>query len=914
MTENVRASITERYVRRTFSPDNQQVLSRGGARLAPAAGGLTSGQALAIQLALIAGQHIISRFFKKRTRIRPTKPGPQNVALEWDTNAPELHVTGKNIRMGGKVLFAYPEEGHLHLACHITKGATNPPPQFYLWLNGRRIKMIRMPNQVDEANRPSHYEPAGDQYGFQGTIRIYWNGRADGTQGAELERATRGASVEEIQRNRRIYGRDNPWQQATHRLEGMTWFHVILNFSKGNIALPGSVFQENTPIGTVYRLDDRNANNQLRGTSKKDTGVASIPNLTFEIPTGLSLPALGTARKGFGANNAAQAILYLIKELTGLDDTDIDMEVAEAAADYIEGQRNAYIDPMAFNGVTESTDDPLRLLQIFETITNGDVAYENGKLVLLPGRHLTGAAIRGLITGKDLLGQQRIRTTINVAQRYNVCRFKLETCAQSEYNGTIQLADVVDEALGTRDREPIIEELQPAQYINDYTQAQQIARTRARLYTSRQPILIELPYTKEYNSWRLGQGFQLLLEDSGIDEAKTYRIISKSKKPNYSLTFEAVLQPDQDAWAIGAADSYDDFSEVPGEDVVLAQLPAVMFVDQPAPIGTWYKRIDLQDSSGTTISSVQFWYETLQRENVQIEGRWRPLDESDQPEGDWREAVTTYPAIQGTAWIPNIDSLKPVEIQARFRDEDNQTGPWSPDPAQKVDIDRPIPDMPALLNAWDIPALESAILLWPPPPPEFVPFLKYTFVEWGTLTNEGTFVQIGTTSDDNNAHRVEDLTADTAYRARIAYVGTNDKMGPLFEHDFRTDSIRGDQYEQSCFWQGGAGGVVQTLGEDTDAQKTNRTYLPTFDGRACVPMPPRPTQILTDVWLVTRTFSPDARTATSWRPQYSIASFEFAEVEQADPGPPRNVRLSIETEGAPPRLGRTRLWWADRWL
>ena len=791
MTESVRSSITERYVRRTFNPSNQRVLSRGGAQLTPAAG-LSTGQGIALQLGLLAGQHIINRFFKKRTRINVAPPGPQNVAIKWDPNAAAQIIIGKKVRAGGKVLFAYKEEGHLHLAVHVTQGATHPPPEFYIWLNGRRIKLIRIPNEVD-ATRPSHYEPTGTQYGFQGCIRIYWNGRADGTEGAELERATSPTTQAEFDRNERIYGRSRPWRQATHRLHGMTWFHVILNFSKRGIALPGTVRQANTPIGTLHNLDDINANNQLKGNSKKDTNVTGIPNLTFELPTGISLPALGTARKGFGANNAAQAIHYLLKTLTGLGDDDIDAAQAAAAASYIETQRRNYIDPMAFNGVTDFNHDPLRLIQIFETITNGDAAYENGKLVLLPGRHLSGNDIRGTITGKDLMSQQRVRTTINVAQRYNVCRFKMETCAQSQYNGTIQIADVVDEALGNRDREAIIEELQPAQYVNDYTQAQQIARTRARLYASRQPILIELPYTKEYNSWRLGQGFNMLLPDSGIDEARTYRIIAKVKKPNYSLAFEAVLQPEQDAWAIGEAASYDAFSEVPGDDVLLAQLPAITFVDQPDPIGTWYERQDNKfTKTGQYRSFIRYWYESLQRENTIIEGRWKPLNAAGQPEGEWIESTTTEPASQGVAWISDIDPLTDIIIQARFRDEDGQTGPWSPEEPQKIPIVRATPVPPNVARAYDIPALDYATLFWPVPPPDFVPFLKHTHVEWGSLAEDGTYTKLGETNDENNVHRITGLQANSRYRARIAYVNTDDIKGAILNHDFTTNKEQED--------------------------------------------------------------------------------------------------------------------------
>ena len=103
--------------------------------------------------------------------------------------------------------------------------------------------------------------------------------------------------------------------------------------------------------------------------------------------------------------------------------------------------------------------------------------------MLLPGQHLTNEQIRGTITGKQIMEGSRIKTTLAAADRYNACRFRLETCSQSEFNGAIQIPDVISQTLVNRDGQTIVEELlQPAAFVNSYIQAQQIARTRTRLY------------------------------------------------------------------------------------------------------------------------------------------------------------------------------------------------------------------------------------------------------------------------------------------------------------------------------------------------------------------------------------------------------------------------------------------------
>ena len=146
-----------------------------------------------------------------------------------------------------------------------------------------------------------------------------------------------------------------------------------------------------------------------------------------------------------------------------------------------------------------------------------------------------------------------------------------------------------------------------------------------------------------------------------------------------------------------------------------------------------------------------------------------------------------------------------------------------------------------------------------------------------------------------------------------------------FEDEIRTKilvnindpiTITGEQaatYRQECYWLGPEGGVVQTLPQQTDEEKTNRNFLPTFDGRTCTPMPGTPTERLRAIWLIARTYSSLATLATNWEPQRIIDRFEEDPATEDPPGPPRNLaevprkttKSVIGIEWDPPNTGGT---------
>ena len=49
----------------------------------------------------------------------------------------------------------------------------------------------------------------------------------------------------------------------------------------------------------------------------------------------------------------------------------------------LDGSRDFNVRQFGFAGVIEESDNPLRVLQAIETIWNGNVGYQDGKMVLL---------------------------------------------------------------------------------------------------------------------------------------------------------------------------------------------------------------------------------------------------------------------------------------------------------------------------------------------------------------------------------------------------------------------------------------------------------------------------------------------------------------------------------------------------
>ena len=133
--------------------------------------------------------------------------------------------------------------------------------------------------------------------------------------------------------------------------------------------------------------------------------------------------------------------------------------------------------------------------------------------------------------------------------------------------------------------------------------------------------------------------------------------------------------------------------------------------------------------------------------------------------------------------------------------------------------------------------------------------------------------------------------------ARFAWIITRSRQGAgATWTTWGTPTMIGEtatQYTQNCYWVGGPGGVVQTLPTQTDAQKINADYLPSFDSRVCTATPGTPTATLQAAWLVQRIYSSNATLATDWQPVRVVREYEASLLTFA----PGDTEISVESGG-----------------
>ncbi len=100
------------------------------------------------------------------------------------------------------------------------------------------------------------------------------------------------------------------------------------------------------------------------------------------------------------------------------------------------------------------------------------------------------------------------------------------------------------------------------------------------------------------------------------------------------------------------------------------------------------------------------------------------------------------------------------------------------------------------------------------------------------------------------------------------------------------------QRPQRAYWTGPSD-PYPTIADQTDGEKTNEHFRPTLDGRPAHVQPPAATAQQPAVWLLLRTWSPDAALATNWYPAQIVDRYQAP--VPAPPAPegvrvPRNER------------------------
>ena len=497
---------------------------------------------------------------------------PDHKAMVWEPNPPGLNVLGRDVDVGGKVLYALwkgGEEDHedskrVDFVIGVCIGPLEEPAiELAVNIGGRPYRFVRQVPSIasddtyGQSPPKAHYEPE-DGSVLEGCARAYLNFAADGAQGQELQNWARVAPH---------WWSGNtlwvpPWS-ASHRLNGIAWIHLILNLSEEGIG--GNRFSPNG--------------------KQKLTGITSIPSVSFRIPKGRTLEKVPDAGSSdtdpvAGSRNSARAALWLLRDYIDLDDKYIDLDSARNAearcAD--EQVRGSYtIGQFDISGVVEETDEPLRLLQTLETTWNGFIGYQDGQVVQLPGDYARSTPKATHVLGpSDLVGDVDIVTTIRSSDRYNTVSMAMQSCRQSNHNGPISVRDQQSGPARLLDGVAIVESLHASAFVNDYFQLQQNARTRAYLQASRLGVRrIVCWYTPERATWRMGDPLALTVEDGGIHSVLHFVITGIAKGPQFTLIIEASERPISDPWMVGLANTFDPFAEVEPAlvDTVVAPTP-----------------------------------------------------------------------------------------------------------------------------------------------------------------------------------------------------------------------------------------------------------------------------------------------------------------------------------------------------
>ena len=537
-------------------------LAASGAQIGAQFGGGPVGAGIGAGVGLTLG---IANYFLSHKETDPKLASrPDHKAMVWEPNPPGLNLVGRDIDVGGKVLYALwkggEEDNEDSKRVDFVIGVDISPlevPALFLDVNiaGRQYRFIRDRSPVLNTSRHfdeyaanpirDHFEPAQGSI-LQGCAKLYCNFLADGSEGVELQNwaerrphwwtGGHGAWVP-------------PWT-VNHRLNGIAWIHLILNLSEEGI---------------------KGTNNDPEGKQKL-TGITSVPSISFRLPKGRTMekiPDEGSVDTDpvAGSRNSSRFALWLLRDYIGLEDKYIDLVYARAAEVRCSDEqvRGAYtIGQFDVSGVVEETDDGLRLLQSVETIWNGYIGYQDGKVVQLPGDHARSTPRDTHVLGpKDLVGDVDIVTTIRSSDRYNTVSMAMQSCRQSKHNGPISVRDQQSGPTRLLDNVAIVESLHPSAFVNDYFQLQQNTRTRAYLHASRLGARrIVCWYTPERATWRMGDPLALIIDDAGINVVKNFVIVGVSKGPRFTLIIEAAERPINDPWEVGLANTFDPFSEV----------------------------------------------------------------------------------------------------------------------------------------------------------------------------------------------------------------------------------------------------------------------------------------------------------------------------------------------------------------
>jgi len=740
-------------------------------------------------LALGAGSVTLGRLLHAYLKPRPPQPyEADNLSNETDLNANPFarYVIGKKVITGGTLLWVFnptntngnPSD-RLDMVVGISEGQVPAPANdsdgvaFRLWINGILIKMAKdgrsaittaPSHRPDWANHLTHaewddikgtirtnaYEPTADSP-LRGQIRLWWNGKADGTEGKPLRA--------------RVFQRVGPssnadptraetWD-AEHTLKGLTWFHIALDLIN------------KLPQNERDALDD----------SAEKTGIVAVPRFTFEIPNGIDIARelAGTGAWSSASQNPADVFELILKKMTRLEDA----HIASLSA----AKSRAGASQFRYNGLISFRQSILDLLGGPELVTNGHVAYTTGQVRFLPGQHTSRV---GSLTADDILSMHQA-TQDPPQSRYNAVSMTLTHVTQSESNTPITVPLQVNSTEKTQDdNQEIVEEVRDVAFINDYRQGQQVARVRAKRHSARIRAVVRTWHTTARAGWDVGEVIGITYPPAGLPTRKDFVIEAKAIASDYQLLFTVREHLAADPFVEGADSTYQTFVE--------GAIPAPYFTDTvPVPTGVSATRTFGADRTLPYQRETDLITVVANDPGPRFTHARLHLSNADEGGGSADHLLTRQVSSAGVAQVvitrevPADDTVWTIKLA--FVSPHGKAGAYAPD------IELAPPDATQALPAADTPTglaatpsnETTAVVSWDLPRANY----KQTLLDWGpgasvpaadaTLPDTATSVTVR-----GYYYALTGLTASTAYWVRIRHVNQTGQQSAFAHATFET--------------------------------------------------------------------------------------------------------------------------------
>ena len=790
---------------------------------AVATGGLSIPAQLGIQAAVLVGTTLLSRQFDRKAVLAKRRKIPDPLSAEFNKNPIARHPVGPWVRDGGTIMAAFHKrnkddskvstrcdvvialaEGDLPLPTLRDKLVrysipnplnTNPPTVeetisdgLLTFVNGERVVLSKQRERsvtggsvkinyqfyrdaatdtdvrytVRDHYEPERFSPSGKLKHagpvHLGALRAYWNraSDADSVRWQELIAYMR-VKPEWWNDTDGLYT-DSEWYKAwgpDHQLTGITGIHLILNYSAGGIS------------GSYQKSDN-----------KKRSQVTSFPGISFEYK-GLekTRQADGSADDGMdpSSGNPAKILAYMVVDQWGFDPSILDT-VAQAAAKTrcdaytkkLTGTGGAIsLKPMEVAGVLTDDEPPLRMLQMLETITGGQIAFRDNKISLVPGEHKTGTPVARHVTEADLWRAPTITSNIANNQRRNAVQGTLLACLQSKRNSPVELPLVTNQHLRAEDNNQFIERVPRIAYINNYYDAQQIMAIHNELQGTRRRLVLPIrrdPDHPDRSDWKEGSDLVVNMPSAGINN-RVFIIDEFGIVPDEGFLISAYEQGDEDPYEFLSYSAFDlnpDDTDLPDIETGEVLVPLVSNVHRPTKLNK--SNIDLIAFDVARIDEDYGYY-------LEIE---------------YHKAGEDFVllAIEPKNWLTYTFQLldfndQTITFRVRYRTTptravEGPVGAWSDE-----FVSGPLVVSPTAVTGLTVVSImpTDALVVWVPG--EYVGH-KHVELRYGTGSSPSDATLVGTAATAEGGagafnHKLTALTQETQYWVQVRFVNEDDE-------------------------------------------------------------------------------------------------------------------------------------------